>query len=96
MTKDGNFVSGISLTSFFACMLTGFTQIQIVQEEIDRFVFNLVKGTDYTPQSLDTLDELVKKRFGDDTRYETVFMDEIPKESSGKYRFCISKVEKKF
>ena len=96
MTKDGNFVSGISLTSFFACMLPGFSQIQIIQEEVDRFVFNLVKGADYTPQSLDVLDGLVQKRFGDDTRYETVFMNEIPREASGKYRFCISKVEKKF
>ncbi len=96
LTKDGHYISGISLTSYFACMLPGFSQIQIIQEEKDRFTFNLVKAAEYTPQSLETLDQLVKKRFGEETRYEAVFMDEIPLESSGKYRFCISKVEKKF
>jgi len=96
VTQDGHYVSGISLTSYFACMIPGFAQIQIIQEEPDRFTFNVVKGADYTTESLRTLDELVKKRFGDTTRHDVVFMDEIPQEASGKYRFCISKVKKEF
>ncbi|MCL2743986.1 MAG: hypothetical protein FWE67_09050 [Planctomycetaceae bacterium] len=96
VTKRGEYISGISLTTFFACELPGFAQFQIVQEEIDRFTFNLVKGEQFSEQSMADLDRLIKDRFGDDVRYECCFMDNIPQEKSGKYRFCISKVEKKF
>ncbi|MDR0869863.1 MAG: hypothetical protein LBN39_03640 [Planctomycetaceae bacterium] len=96
VTKRGEYISGISLTTFFACELPGFAQFQIIQEDIDRFTFNVVKGEQFTEQSIADLDRLVKQRFGDDVRYECNFMDEIPREKSGKYRFCISKVEKSF
>lgn len=96
VTKSGDYISGISLTTFFACELPEFSQIQIIQEEIDRFTFNLVKGENYSGDNVQKLDALVKERFGEDTKYEYHFMDKIPQEPSGKYRFCISKVEKKF
>jgi phenylacetate-CoA ligase len=35
---------------------------------------------------------LVAERFGAGTRYECEFVDVIPQEPSGKYRFCISHV----
>ena len=96
VTSRGEYISGISLTTFFACELPDFAQIQIIQEEVDQFLFHLVKGEQYSDECLKKLDVLVKNRFGEDTRYEYRFMDRIPQEASGKYRFCISKVPKNF
>ena len=97
VTKNGDYISGISLTTFFACELPDFSQVQIIQEDLDHFVFNVVKSDRYDDvSSMQKLGSLVKDRFGEGTRYECHFMDEIPQEPSGKYRFCISKVEKTF
>ncbi len=96
VTNKGEYVSGISLTENFACMVTGVAQLQIVQEDIDRFTFNIVKAPDFGEESLAGITELVRRRFGDLATFQCVFMDKIPQEKSGKYRFCISKVKKDF
>lgn len=96
ITNNGEYVSGISLTENFACMVTGIAQLQIVQEDIDRFTFNIVKAPDFGESTLEQIRDLVQKRFGDAAVFECVYMDKIPMEKSGKFRFCISKVEKKF
>jgi phenylacetate-CoA ligase len=94
VTSDGEMISGISLTENFAVMVPGIAQLQIVQEEVDRFLFRVVKGREFGPRSLETIGALVTERFGPSTRYECEFVDRIPQEPSGKYRFCISKVMK--
>jgi phenylacetate-CoA ligase len=77
-------------------MVPGIAQLQIVQEEVDRFVFRIVKAPDFGQQSLETIRALVTERFGPGVRHECDFVDRIPQEPSGKYRFCISRVEKTF
>lgn len=96
ITNKGEYVSGISLTENFACMVQGIAQLQIVQEDIDQFTFNIVKAPDFSEKTQDQLRELVQKRFGDAATFQCVYMDKIPQEKSGKYRFCISKVKKEF
>ena len=96
LTKSGDYISGISLTENFAVKIPGVAQMQIVQEEIDRFTFNIVKGSDFCAESLEVLAEQVENHFGAGTRYTTVYLDTIPQEPSGKYRFCISKVRRCF
>ena len=92
VTRDGHFVSGISLTENFAVLVPGIAQIQIVQERIDHFVFRVVKGPEFGPRSEAIVDGLVADRFGPNTTYRFDFVDRIPQEASGKYRFCISHV----
>jgi phenylacetate-CoA ligase len=94
VTTDGEMISGISLTENFAVMVPGVAQLQIVQEEVDRFVFRVVKSGEFGPESLRRIGSLVTERFGPTARYECEFLDRIPQEPSGKYRFCISKVSK--
>lgn len=96
LTKAGDYISGISLTENFAVKIPGVAQMQIVQEEVDRFIFNIVKGNDFSDQSLTVLAEQVERHFGKGTQYTAVFMQSIPQEPSGKYRFCISKVRRCF
>ena len=96
VTNQGEYVSGISLTENFACLVSGIAQLQVVQEGIDRFTFNIVKAPDFCESTLEQLKKLVKERFGEQATFECVYMEKIPQEKSGKYRFCISKVKKEF
>ena len=89
---SGELISGVSLTENFAVMVPGIAQLQIIQEAVDRFVFRIVKGHTFGPASLERIRSLVTERFGPSIDYECEFVDRIRQEPSGKYRFCISKV----
>ncbi len=92
VTADGRLISGISLTENFAVLVPGVAQIQIVQEQLRQFLFRVVRGNDWSPASERKLAALVDERFGKNVRYVIDFVDAIPQEPSGKYRFCISHV----
>jgi phenylacetate-coenzyme A ligase PaaK-like adenylate-forming protein len=91
-TARGELISGISLTENFAVLVPGIAQVQIIQEEINRFTFRVVRGNDFGPESVRRIAELVAQRFGPDARYQCEYVVSIPQEPSGKYRFCMSKV----
>ena len=96
LTPQGRLVSGISLTDHFNTMIPGVVQLQIVQEAVDRFTFRIVSDEHFGPASYETLNSLVAEHFGPDVTFQCEFTDHIPQESSGKFRFCISKVPKTF
>jgi phenylacetate-CoA ligase len=96
VTAGGELISGISLTENFALHVPGLAQLQIVQEAVDRFLLRIVRGTDFGPASLERIRNLVYERFGPEAGYQCEFVDRIPQEPSGKYRFCISRVENLF
>jgi phenylacetate-CoA ligase len=91
VTPSGELISGISLTENFALQVPGVAQIQIVEERLDHFRFRIVRGPEFGPASLRRLGELVEERFGA-VSHECEFVERIPQEPSGKYRFCISRV----
>jgi phenylacetate-CoA ligase len=93
VTPDGKYISGISLTENFAMCLKGVKQLQIVQERIDHLVFRIVKGEEYTDAVLEDIRNLVRERFGEKMTHEVEITDSIQQERSGKYRFCISKIQ---
>jgi phenylacetate-CoA ligase len=96
VTSSGEYISGISLTENFALQIPGVAQLQIIQEELQRFTFNIVKGPDFGTHSFDAVRRLVRERFGAETRFACHFMERIPQEPSGKYRFCISRLRVAF
>jgi phenylacetate-CoA ligase len=96
LTPDGKYVSGISLTENFAMLLSGIKQLQIVQERIDYLVFRAVKAENFSEATELQIAGLVKERFGEKMTYSIQYVDSIPPERSGKYRFCISKIENTF
>src|SRR5262249_22492434 len=93
VTPSGKLVSGISLTDHFATLIPGVAQFQMIQETLHRFLFRVVRTPAFGPASLDRLQALIHERFGPGVMYECEYVDRIPQEPSGKYRFCISKVE---
>ncbi|MDR2170216.1 MAG: hypothetical protein LBP59_08755 [Planctomycetaceae bacterium] len=96
VTDKGEYISGISLTENFACMVDGIAQLQIVQNDINKFTFNIVKDTDFGETTMNQIKKLVVERFGNNATFDCNYMEKIPIEKSGKYRFCISKVKKDF
>ncbi|MFL5242851.1 MAG: phenylacetate--CoA ligase family protein [Gemmataceae bacterium] len=96
VTPAGELISGISLTDHFALHMPGVVQVQIIQETVRRLVFRIVRGSDFGPASLQRIAELVENRFGPEMSFVCEYLDNIPQEPSGKYRFCISRVENPF
>jgi phenylacetate-CoA ligase len=95
-TPAGELISGISLTENFAVQVPGIAQLQIIQEAVDRLRFRVVRGPDFGPTSQERMARLVAERFGPCVAYECDYVERIPPEPSGKYRFCISRVENRF
>ncbi len=93
VTPDGDYVSGISLTENFAMLLGGIKQLQIVQERIDYLVLRVVRGEGFSEGTLKEIGRLIALRFGGKMKHSVEFVDSIQQEQSGKYRFCISKLE---
>jgi len=93
VTSRGELISGISLTENFAVKVPGVEQVQIVQKDLNYFVFRLVRGAGFGDESELAVKKLAKERFGDDVNYHCEYLDKIPQDPSGKYRFCISMVD---
>jgi phenylacetate-CoA ligase len=70
--------------------------MQIVQEQIDRLLFRIVKGESFAGQTESDLARLAQERFGDRMHWAIEYVDSIQSERSGKYRFCISKLPNPF
>lgn len=96
MTPKGDLVSGISLTDHFAGFIPGVVQIQIIQDRVDVLTLNVVKDDSFGTKSREQIAHLVKEFFGEEMRFQLAFMDQIPQESSGKYRFSICRVKNEF
>ncbi len=94
ITSRGEYISGISLTENFALQIPGVVQMQIVQEQINQFVYRIVKAPDFDEKSLATIARLTAERFGVGVAYDCQFVERILPEPSGKYRFCISRVSR--
>jgi phenylacetate-CoA ligase len=93
-TPQGDYISGISLTENFAMVLEGVKQMQIVQNELDHLLFRVVQGEGGRVEELEQdIARLVRQRFGETMRHDIEYVDSIQSETSGKYRFCISKLE---
>lgn len=96
VTPEGNYISGISLTENFAMHLPGVKQMQIIQEEIDFLVFKIVKGENFSDQTVADINRLAFERFGERMRFIIEYVASIQSERSGKYRFCVSNISNPF
>lgn len=93
-TPEGDYISGISLTENFAMVLDEVKQMQIVQDELDHLLFRVVRDQNGSGGRLrKDIAGLVQKRFSQSMRHDIEYVGSIQSEASGKYRFCISKLE---
>lgn len=92
VTPDGRRVSGAALTIYLISNVSGIRQAQIIQDVLDHVTFKIVPGPEFKDSGLAALKQKVPDFFGKDMRFDITYVDSIPKEPSGKYRFTISKV----
>lgn len=93
-TPSGKYVSGAALTIKLIAEVPGIAQAQLVQEDIGSVKFRLVRGAAYSPSTEEILRKKALEFLGKDVQILIEHVDEIPRESSGKYRFSISLVGK--
>jgi phenylacetate-CoA ligase len=92
VTPEGRFISGISLTENFALKIPNVSQVQVVQPELDRLLVRVVPEAGFNEQAETRLRETTRSLFGESMHAQFEFVESIPQEPSGKYRFCISEV----
>lgn len=95
ITPEKKIVSGISLTDFFA-MVQGLIQVQIVQDKIDNLMLRIVKSSEFNETSIKQLREIQHRFFGPKMHVSYEYVESIPKEPRGKYRFVKSEIAKDF
>ena len=92
ITPDGRFVSPSVLTHPFK----PFDQIlksQVVQDAPDHVTVSIVASAAFTSDHRAELEQGLRSRLGDRMHVETVLVDEIPPEKSGKFRWVICRVQ---
>lgn len=91
-TPDGRKVSGSALTIYLIAAVPGIRQAQIVQDQVDHLIFNVAADPEFKISGLNILKDKVAELFGKSMRYDIQYVNNVPKEASGKYRFSISKI----
>ena len=71
-------------------------QVQIIQETIHDLKVKIVREKALNQSHMDYLSRELHTKLGDDVKITFEFVEDIPREASGKYRYVISKVPIKF
>jgi phenylacetate-CoA ligase len=90
--RDGSLVAGVSLVERTLTAIPGIEQLQIVQPSHEEIVLNVVRAADFSPASEAALLAEFRGVFGEGITFRTQFLERMPQERSGKYRFSICQV----
>lgn len=93
-TSEGKKISGISILDTYMIHIKGFKQVQIIQNEIDRVHFKIIKDENYSDNSIEELKAIVPKIFGVKMKFTNEFVDKIPKTARGKFQFTVCNIGK--
>lgn len=93
--KDHARISGASLCHYLLADGPTVGQLQIIQDRADHLTIKIRKENNSDGQSIDTAaaHQVLDRIFDGKMRISWEFVDQIPHEKSGKYRFCINQVE---
>lgn len=95
VTPDGRMVSSSVLTHPFK-PLGSIRESQIIQENIRNITIKIVKGTNYDDNATIQLVAAMQERIGKQIKIDVRFVNKIPRTTSGKLRWVISKVDLPF
>ena len=85
-------VAGVSLTNRIIKECSAIRELQIVQKAIGRFELRVVRGPEFAASAIDDLTTRLDAFMGEPNDVTVVMVDHIPRESSGKVRFCKNEV----
>jgi phenylacetate-CoA ligase len=88
----GDVVPGVALTNRVLQVCPGLAKTQIIQETLTAFHIRFVAGPDFSGADLKLLQNNLRRFMPDDLQWTFEQVSEIPRERSGKTRFCISRV----
>ena len=77
-------------------VIPGMTQFKIIQENKEELEIQIVKGRDFSSQTIHQVEQKLREVLGNKMFIKTIIVDEIPKEVSGKVRSVVSKVPLEF
>ena len=92
---DGRLISPSTLTHPFKPM-RNVLESQIIQESIDAVTVKLVRKESFNEEDEKRLVAGLFERLGNQIKISVEYVNEIPREKNGKFRWIISKVEAKF
>jgi phenylacetate-CoA ligase len=90
--RDGSMVAGVSLVERTLTAIPGIEQLQIVQPAIDQIVLHVVRAADFSPRTEQALLDEFGAVFGAGVAISAQYVERIPQERSGKYRFSICRI----
>ncbi|MGH9482317.1 MAG: phenylacetate--CoA ligase family protein [Terriglobales bacterium] len=88
---DGSLVPGVALNRM-PRLAPGIAKIQMIQETLCDFRLRYVPAADFAPSDLESARRALAAFFPAETRWTFEAVAEIPREASGKTRFCISRL----
>ncbi len=91
-TPGGRSVSGAALSVNVVAGIPGIAQAQIIQRELGSVTFRIVKRQAFSRESEELLRRKSREFLGDSVAIVLEFVDHIPSEPSGKFRFSISEL----
>lgn len=91
VTPDGRWISPSVLTHPFK-PLHQVDKSQVIQDELDHITVKVVPRGEFTAEERQALSSGLLERLGDRMRVDIEVVDDIARESSGKFRWVISKV----
>ncbi|MFZ5568866.1 MAG: phenylacetate--CoA ligase family protein [Thermodesulfobacteriota bacterium] len=87
---DGSLIMGLSLlVPLVENPKVG--QLQIIQDERDHIILRIAKDKDFQTENMTLLEKTIGNIFHGKMRFTVEFVDAIPHDKSGKYRFAIRK-----
>ena len=90
--RDGSMVAGVSLVERTLTAIPGLEQLQVVQPSIDEIVLNVVRAPDFSSATEEALLAEFRAVFGAGINIRAEYVERIPQERSGKYRFSICRI----
>ena len=94
VTPQGQMIPGVSLCDRIIEDCRGIQQLQFIQNKVEELEVRIVKGNEYCEDDMRKLDQKLMDYFKGNLKINKHFVDDIPKEKSGKTRFCISNIPK--
>ena len=91
VAADGTVIHGLALIYILRDM-PGVKAFKIVQESRDHARVVLVAGEGLAPDATEAIVAGFKRRLGQPVHVDVEFVDEIPAEASGKFRYVVSRV----
>jgi phenylacetate-CoA ligase len=89
---DGRIVSPFVITNTLR-YISGIGQFKLIQDRNDAFKIFLVRGKGFSPQTVETAREELRKLLGEGVLLDVQLVNQIPPDPSGKIRAVVSKVQ---